>query len=164
MNAREKVVYFRSRVPKASTVKCQLIPMIDPESTLTLVWHVNQHLINISINYYSADTQSTLNHVLISTWLTPDWQLVDSRPSVSWLIYMYQSTLNGITKSAKISQVSPDFWLWCWSTVDKVSAIRVSTDQGNWLRYQSTLDHWCLKYTWSNISLNLLVPGSRFFC
>lgn len=59
-----------THVLKLSATKCQLIPSIDPQSTLDQ--NFNQHSMDISIDQYSLDPrltpQSTLDQHLIDSW------------------------------------------------------------------------------------------------
>ena len=84
----------------------------------------------IDILYWSSDPWLTLSGHLdwysVNTWSTsqstPDWQLIDSQPTLYWLIIctcIDQWTLGGM--SAKISLRSTDCQLKCRSSFDCVS-------------------------------------------
>ena len=76
-----------THVLKSSVTKCQLIPSIDPQSTLNQ--NLNEHSIDISTDQYSLDPrltpQSTLDQHLIASWsivrqvLTDPYVSIDAR-------------------------------------------------------------------------------------
>jgi len=121
--------WFGWCVLRASAVKCQVILLIDPQSTS---WPTTDG----HIDRYSANTQSTSRS-------TCDWQLVDSQKSVNRHSYVLINTQwhvykNKLILNLDVNEVSIKCQLRFRWSIDRV--LIEGIDQGYW----STHNHWCL--------------------